>query len=909
MASTVQTGNKPNGRRGALKDLTKERLKELYDKHTDSQIAEMYGVSGVAISYFRKKYKIPTITLRQRKARERGGPTLEDLTPARLIELYSQMGDREIAKIYGVSKPTIRNLRKKWSVSPISKTERSTDTREMTAEQKEVCIGTLLGDGHLLESGVLKVGHAYHQLSYLQQLHRILSPYSRPISYSERVVVTGNLTFAFSFRTVQHTWLKSLRKLFYPQGRRIFPESILQDLTPRSLAYWYFDDGNLGEGLPSFALGDVTDAEASKVVRLVGERFSLDTYLPPSPSPTCRLMGIRARSTDAFFFLIRDFASPDMLYKLPTKHWPKEATPKTFAKSTPAIRLPKELRDRCSAWKNLDSSDQEVLLHDVVSFWESEGFPYSEARPEELQILSALEESQVIQEGALKLHSVGQASCHAFSSHIWEAKSYGAPYSPADIFSDPGLLSQALKFSLSQDQIPTAGRVRGALRLWRRTGVYNFRPSASKVLVDRYCPQGGTVWDPCAGYGGRLMGALLSGARPSYIACEPNTKSYEALLKLHQWMVSYLPELRGKVDLNCVPAEEYTPPQQVDLVLTSPPYWKREVYSDEETQSGVRYSTYQSWLEGFWKPVIEKAVKAVKVGGWLVLNVDDFVLGGVEYKLVKDTTEAMSNLGFGPPEYIKYTLPGGGNIQDNSEAILCWSKGASNSGALNSSKVVDLSACRSCQAIRPVSSLQGGVCGVCLSPKGTPRECEGCRKTFRAERKDQRFHSVNCYARYRRRKKRERNPVKETRTFTCRDCGSTWETKEKGNFWWCPTCRETRDKVPRTKTCQYRHCGETFLDGSPKNSAKYCCPEHRRREKLFRAGIAQDENYFKQPSTGLKQCLQCKDPFKPKPGERKNRCPKCLESNRHKTCRKCGEPYRDDSLNNTRRLCFECGVP
>jgi len=82
---------RPRGRRGALRGLTKGRLQELYADRTDTQIAEMYDVSDVAISYFRKKYEIATVTLWQRKAKKLGILTLEDITSAKLIELYFQI--------------------------------------------------------------------------------------------------------------------------------------------------------------------------------------------------------------------------------------------------------------------------------------------------------------------------------------------------------------------------------------------------------------------------------------------------------------------------------------------------------------------------------------------------------------------------------------------------------------------------------------------------------------------------------------------------------------------------------------------------------------------------------------------------------------------------------------------------
>ena len=85
------------------------------------------------------------------------------------------------------------------------------------------------------------------------------------------------------------------------------------------------------------------------------------------------------------------------------------------------------------------------------------------------------------------------------------------------------------------------------------------------------------------------------------------------------------------------------------------------------------------------------------------------------------------------------------------------------------------------------------------------------------------------------------------REFTCQTCGAVWSTDALGRFTKCPKCRETEDVAGRTKTCGYRNCGVAFVDTSSLNHMKFCCEEHRRREKLFRSGLAKDSSYFKTP--------------------------------------------------------------
>lgn len=162
----------------------------------------------------------------------------------------------------------------------------------------------------------------------------------------------------------------------------------------------------------------------------------------------------------------------------------------------------------------------------------------------------------------------------------------------------------------------------------------------------------------------------------------------------------------------------------------------------------------------------------------------------------------------------------------------------------------------------------------------SPRKgfCEICRKKREATQ-----------AREKRAQERQVNPVKETRTFTCTVCKQEWETTLKGSFKYCPSCKEKKGQDPRSKLCQYRNCQISFLDTSKKNSLKFCCEEHRRREKLFRVGKATDESYFQYQDTPgaedktpkrKRTCIKCKSVFylRPEDPRNKNICLECRPS-------------------------------
>lgn len=810
---------------------------------TDGQIANHYGVTDVLISYYRRKWGIRTITPRQRRDADKTTPSIDDLTPSRLSELYAQMGDKTLAKLFGVAAPTIRRLRRQWGIAVISKSQRSVQVDDLSDIQKETIIGTLLGDGHLQDCGMLYVHHAYHQLDYLRATHTILHPLTHPIFYEEKEMIDGTVCFGFGWKTSQHTWLKELRGVFYPEGTKVFPDSVLTSLSPRSLAYWYFDDGTL-DGVPKFALGDISPEEATRVADMVRSRFGFDAYIAEhSLKSTCKLMLFRATASDVFFPLIREYVTPDMLHKIPERYRPVGIT-RVSKSNTLDPKMPRDLNSRCQQWGSMDVVERDTLIGDLAIYWENEGFPYPVPKPEELSVVMSLQEDHVIQGGVIKNRHAGQSSCHAFSRHIFEATSYGSPLSPRALFDSPKDLRKALQLILDKGDVPSGSTLRSSLRFLRRSGVYNFRPTAAKVLVDRFCRPGGVVYDPCAGYGGRLFGALLSKSRPTYLACEPQTETYTRLHDLRDWMGSYLPGLPSRATFHNVPAEDFIVPDGVDMVMTSPPYWKREVYGDEQTQSSIRHPTYESWLQHFWGVVLKRATDSLRPGGWVVLNVDNFSLHGKSYDLIGDTCRIMASLGFGnPTESYRYAMPVGTN-PDNHEMVLCWSK----KGSIPKSDPVPpaetISRCSKCGAATRGSSMVGGVCHSCQAPPMV-RNCKGCGLVFTPLRISREFHDPNCYARWRRKQHRTMVPARSTRVFRCRKCSLEWETSLPGRFKLCPSCREESHKENHTRQCLYRHCGKTFVDESPKNGFKFCTPECRRREKLFRLGVATDVSYFR----------------------------------------------------------------
>jgi 16S rRNA G966 N2-methylase RsmD len=141
-----------------------------------------------------------------------------------------------------------------------------------------------------------------------------------------------------------------------------------------------------------------------------------------------------------------------------------------------------------------------------------------------------------------------------------------------------------------------------------------YRPQMMKLACMKYKPE--TVLDPCAGWGGRMLGAVSSGA--NYIAFEPNTTTYTNLQKIVKFL-----GIQNSVTLICDGAEnmnKYELPM-VDMVLTSPPYFDLEVYTHETTQSVSNIESYQNWADNWLRTVIKLGLDHLKPTGVSCWNV------------------------------------------------------------------------------------------------------------------------------------------------------------------------------------------------------------------------------------------------------------------------------------------------
>lgn len=195
---------------------------------------------------------------------------------------------------------------------------------KLTRNQREVLVGMLLGDAHLetQDKGKtyrLKVEHKAAHRFYVEHLYRIFQKWVRtPPKTRLHAATNGTLCEMIGFQTYSHGALRFYGHQFYQDGRKRVPESIKRWLTPKSLTYWFMDDGSL-KWRHSRAVILNTQCyqreEVERLSRLLQEKFGLDAK--PRKQREGYQICVLGHSLTEFVKLIGPNLLPEMSYKIP----------------------------------------------------------------------------------------------------------------------------------------------------------------------------------------------------------------------------------------------------------------------------------------------------------------------------------------------------------------------------------------------------------------------------------------------------------------------------------------------------------------------------------------------------------------------------------------------------------------
>lgn len=198
----------------------------------------------------------------------------------------------------------------------------------------------------------------------------------------------------------------------------------------------------------------------------------------------------------------------------------------------------------------------------------------------------------------------------------------------------------------------------------------NFPPLTAKYLYERYTESFKNqekiiIYDPSSGWGGRLLGAMsIDDSRNiHYVGTDPNTdhNTPDGRTKYHQVAdffntktyraTGLFPKTHTYEIFQHGSEEIHNDPKfqkykgKLDLIFTSPPYFMKEAYSEDDTQSYKKFGQYEAWRDGFLRQTLQTCAEYLKRDRYLLWNIADVIFDKQSLPLEEDSINFLKEFG------------------------------------------------------------------------------------------------------------------------------------------------------------------------------------------------------------------------------------------------------------------------
>jgi len=199
-----------------------------------------------------------------------------------------------------------------------------------------------------------------------------------------------------------------------------------------------------------------------------------------------------------------------------------------------------------------------------------------------------------------------------------KCKFTGAEYSPYDFFTSKydNIISH-----LYINNLPiTINNMREAVYNIGPKQCSMFKPKILKYFIEKYNAK--KILDISSGWGDRLIAALSCDV-DVYHGHDPNKCLFDGYNNIIEFFKKHF-NRKGEYIIKNIPFEETKlQDNYYDLMMTSPPYFDVEIYSDDSTQSAHNVSE-MDWVNLYLLKWIDITKKALKKDGIMAMNINQF---------------------------------------------------------------------------------------------------------------------------------------------------------------------------------------------------------------------------------------------------------------------------------------------
>lgn len=279
-----------------------------------SQLAKMFNCNERTIEKYAKKLGLVVKT----KITKRNDPVILEKIKT-MVE--SGKTNNEIAKELRISPTTVRRYTKELLGKDTNSIKaKSVKDICLTDEQLEIIYGSLLGDmsisktKNLARISITQGGSHEDYFDFVcSKFEGLLGKISKEPRFDNRTKKWYN---KFIVRFLAHKQYLSIYNLIYKNGVKTITQEWLNKLTPKSIAYWFMDDGSRSGDL---ATNCFTLQEVELCQKWFKDKFNIDTRIRKIANKEQWLLIICVNSRQNFDDLIRPYIHKSMLYKLKYK--------------------------------------------------------------------------------------------------------------------------------------------------------------------------------------------------------------------------------------------------------------------------------------------------------------------------------------------------------------------------------------------------------------------------------------------------------------------------------------------------------------------------------------------------------------------------------------------------------------
>lgn len=287
-----------------MKKVEIPEFNKLYnDGLNDSEISRIVGFNHVTIKNYRERLNLPSNFKYKRK-----------FDTDKFLSLHKEgYNDAEIARLLNMSDSAINDYRNELK---LEKNHYKYEEVNLTFEQEQVLIGTILGDAHLERVGKNARGeftHSIKQERYCIWKRDFLKDFCAELYYTSQFhKVRLKNYYKVICRILTNPVFNSYYDLFYKDRVKVVNKELLWRLEGLGLAVWYMDDGSRIRDTYTIATNCFSKEDMDIIQEFFLKKFNIITTIHKNKN----ILYIKTCSAPTFKKLVEPYIIESMRYKI-----------------------------------------------------------------------------------------------------------------------------------------------------------------------------------------------------------------------------------------------------------------------------------------------------------------------------------------------------------------------------------------------------------------------------------------------------------------------------------------------------------------------------------------------------------------------------------------------------------------